>query len=292
MVGACRGEAIADDQNEPALSQYARVGAFTEPALVEASGLVRSAREPNVFWAQNDSGNDERLFAFDSTGRALGQLRVAGSRNKDWEALALGACDTGTCLVVGDVGDNSARRETVRLWRISEPLSTDTLSPPAHELTLRYEDGPRDVEAMYIAPDSAVLLLTKRPERRRDGSDRPARLYRVPVVAWRSTQTAVARLIDSIDYVPRAADASGWITDAALSDPDSAGQRLLAVRTYREVLIYRTDSVSGVPRQQIARCALRQFKNRTGEGLTWLPDGRLMFDAEGAQAKLHVGRCP
>ena len=29
-----------------------------------------------------------------------------------------------------------------------------------------------------------------------------------------------------------------------------------------------------------------------GEGVTWLDDGRLMFNAEGTGARLHMGRCP
>lgn len=292
LISGCQPKAAADDPRDPSLSDYARVGAFTDPELIEASGLVRSSREDNVFWAQNDSGNDERIFAFDSTGRALGAVRVSGARNRDWEAIALGACESGSCLFVGDVGDNSARHETVRVWRIAEPLSTDTVSPPARELTFRFVDGPQDVESMWVAPDSALLFLTKRPARRPDGSLRPARIYRVPVVAWRTSQTAVASLVDSITYVPETGDNSGWITDAALSDPDSSGQRRLAVRTYREVLVFDADSVTGLPHRALARCSLRQFKNSTGEGLTWLPGGRLFFDAEGAQAKLHRGRCP
>jgi hypothetical protein len=190
------------------------------------------------------------------------------------------------------VGDNGARHEEVRIWRVNEPRSADSVSGPSRRLTVRYSDGPHDVESMWVTPDTALYLLSKRPERRGDGSARPVRLYRVDPSAWRADAVAEATLVDSLPIVPEASDSRWWITDAALSPADSVGRRRLAVRSYADVLVFGVDTVTWRPTALIARCTLSALRNATGEGLTWLPDGRLMFDAEGAHATLHAGRCP
>lgn len=67
----------------------------------EASGLVASRVTPGRLWAHNDSGKPE-IFALDAKGAVTGRVSVAGAALEDWEALASGACGTGTCLYIGD----------------------------------------------------------------------------------------------------------------------------------------------------------------------------------------------
>lgn len=260
--------------------------------LVEASGVAPSTRVPNTFWSHNDSGNDPMLFAYDSNGATLGTLRVSGAKNRDWEAIAIGPCTDGSCLFIGDVGDNDARREQLTIWRIPEPLPTDTVTPVAVPLRFRYEDGPRDVEAMWVAPDSGILLLTKRPMITRAGQRRMSLIYRLSPVVWRTQSAAVATLVDSVPIVPAASNPKQWITDASLSPPDSTGARQLAVRTYADVFIFDTDSRTGRPTALRHRCSLRALREQYGEGVTWLADRRLLFVAEGRSSVLHNGRCP
>src|SRR5262245_1082453 len=105
----------------PELRDVTVTGRLTDPELSEASGLVPSTSEPNGYWAQNDSGHEPQLFAFDSAGRALGTVRVQGARNRDWEATSSGPCDQGSCIYIGDIGDNGADRQHVRVFRIVMP---------------------------------------------------------------------------------------------------------------------------------------------------------------------------
>jgi hypothetical protein len=157
----------------------------------------------------------------------------------------------------------------------------------------RYADGPRDVESMWIAPDTAVYLLTKRWERDEHRAYRPVRIYRLAPSAWQSADTATAILLDSLPIVPSRDDSHTWVTDAALSHRDSLGVVRLAVRSYKALYIFGVDTATWRPRTLLAQCSLRGLKDRnSGEGLAWLGDGRLMFDAEGSGARLHVGRCP
>ena len=276
------------DVTTPSLRDPSIAGRFTDLTLVEASGLVRSSIESNVFWSHNDSGGDARLYSFDSTGRALGTTRVPGATNRDWEALASGPCTGGSCLYIGDVGDNTESRDNVTMWRVGVPNASDTRTTTPERLTLRYADGPRDVEAIWVAPDTNVYLLTKRPDR-----GRLARIYRVSAAAWRSDAIATAVIVDSLHIVPRRDDTLGWITDAALSGPDNTGERRLAVRSYRDVFVYAIDAITWRPTSLVGKCELSALREKSGgEGVTWLADGRLMFDAEGEAARLHTGWCP
>ncbi len=278
----------------PPVSSVTVSGTLQHRDLTEASGVATSVTGANVFWSQNDSGHDAELFAYDSTGASLGATRVAGATNRDWEAIARGPCATGACLYVGDVGDNDARHPHVVLWRVAEPSPGDSLSAPADSLRIRYPDGPRDVEAMWVAPDTGLWLLTKRPLQGASAVLRPAQLYHVAPAAWSGNggEPHMATLVDSLPIVPLASNNRSWITDAALSEPDAAGLRRLAVRTYRTLFIFAADGASGRPGTLLATCDVEVLRERLGEGLAWLPDGRLLFVAEGRGARLQTARCP
>jgi hypothetical protein len=190
----------------------------------ESSGLAPSARHPGLFWTLNDSGNDAELVAIDDRGATRGRVRLEGVENRDWEAMGVGPCPAGRCVVVGDVGDNLALRSEVRLLRVAEPPLPAGAAPGAvlagavEQLPFRYPDGPRDVEALFVAPDSSVWVLTKRPSWRTVRAQ-PVRLYRLPASAWRAGVAApvVAEAMGTLPVFPGRRNGREWVTDAALS---------------------------------------------------------------------------
>jgi hypothetical protein len=125
-----------------------------------------SVRQPGVFFTINDSGNEPILFAMETTGADRGAWRVRGAMDVDWESGSMGPCassESTECVYVGDTGDNMARHLTRSIYRIQEPTATgQTDSVAAEQLTYVYADGPHDVEAMYVAGNGNVLLITKR----------------------------------------------------------------------------------------------------------------------------------
>jgi hypothetical protein len=269
------------------------------PDLVESSAAVASPGQPGIIFTINDSGHEPRLFALDTAGNARGAWTLAGATNVDWEAMAAGPCaapgdsagDTArACLYIGDVGDNSERRRERAVYRVVEPSATapDTdATIPATRLRFRYADGPHDVEAMYVAPDGALVLITKRRRVSGTGQPRPALVFRLPAAAWANDGLAVAQLVDSLPIVPGSARGR-TITDAALAP----GARRLAVRTYAEVYVFETDSGTGLVRPGLSPvvCTVRTGR-WTGEGVTWLGD-RLLLTQEGRRAPMHLIRCP
>jgi len=273
------------------------IGAFTNRDVKESSAAVRSWRTAGVFWTLNDNGNDERVFAFDSTGQDLGSVIVPHARNRDWEALATGPCAAGRCLFIGDVGDNLARHDVVSIYRIPEPAPPGTgrlaTGDSASALHFRYPDGPRDVEAMWVDADTAVFLVTKRPLRDAAGYTRPSQVYRLGPELWAANKVSVATLVDSLPNFA-SGDERTQITDASLSNPfgDPAQASRLAVRTYGMVYVFEVDLTSGRPGRLVGHCALDALDEKQGEGLTWMADGRLLFTSEKRNAPIMVARCP
>jgi hypothetical protein len=302
----CEERPASELPSAPALAEVRLSGALEDPFIVEQSGLARSASSPDVYWTHNDSGNLPQLFAIDSTGASRGRWNVTNASNGDWEAIAVGACDAGSCVYLADVGDNNARRKSVSVWRVREPtlpsaenvmsgdapkLSTES----AQRIRIRYPDEAHDVEAMWVSPDTSVWLLTKRPLRDAAGQLRRALLFRVPVSAWRDSASrdsvrVVAELVDSLPLVPVNGDSDTWVTDASFTADGPHGARL-AVRTYQEVAVFRADSLSGRPGDEVARCSLRALRERNGEAVAWMPDGRLLFGNEGKGGRIFTGRC-
>lgn len=273
----------------------------TRPELTENSAATLSPSQPGVFFTINDSGNQPLLFAFDSTGADRGAWRVTGVRNVDWEAASVGPCSipnpgaasSSTCVYIGEVGDNDAKRPTHAIYKVQEPAAQGVgylgaVSPTA--LVYRYPDRAHDVEAMYVAPNGDTFLITKRQLRDETRRRRPALVFMLPASAWSSNALVVATLIDSLPIVPGSARGR-QITDAALS-PDG---RHLAVRTYTEVYVFVTDSATGRVNATVAPsvCPIGAFERMQGEGVAWFGrSGRLLLTAEGRDSQMHSIDCP
>jgi len=69
----------------------------------------------------------------------------------------------------------------------------------------------------------------------------------------------------------------------------------IAVRTYSQVFIFATDSVTGSVNHAVEPrvCDLTGLGEAQGEGVSWINDrGRLVFTSEGRRAPLNLGDCP
>ncbi|WP_426752749.1 hypothetical protein [Myxococcus sp. Y35] len=139
-------------------------GAVPE-VLPELSGLAASQRHPGAFWAHNDSGNGFELFAMDAKGAILATLKLTGAEPRDLEDITVGPCAPGEsrpCVFLADIGDNFARREQVRLYRLPEPEALTDATVAVEVLPFMYPDGPRDAESVIIdARSGRLAVITK-----------------------------------------------------------------------------------------------------------------------------------
>lgn len=153
----------------PAFNGPQLAGQLAAPPRNEASGLAASRRAPDLLWTHDDSGGDEALFAVSTTGEHRATLRITGVKNSDWEDVASVELDGTAWLVIGDVGDNDAKRKRTLLHFVAEPppekLTGRAIldAKPAATFRLTFSDGSRDCEAVAIDPkERAIYLLSKR----------------------------------------------------------------------------------------------------------------------------------
>jgi hypothetical protein len=253
---------------------------FASRRLRESSGVAVSRAHPGVLWTHNDSGDDPYLYATDLHGRDFGFLLVPGADAIDWEDMALGPCPTraGSCVYLADTGDNLEVRSWVTVYSVPEPDPPtgpgDTLrttGAPA-VLQLRYPDGARDVEAIYVSPrDSALYLVSK-------GRSGSIAVYRVARGEWTGPPagivTAARRQI--LDIRPDAGTGR-WVTGAAIR-PDG---RLVAIRTYGEIYFFNPGVGGRLTPARDRPCEIGSLSEPGGgEGIDFLDDSMLVLTSE------------
>ena len=151
-----------------------RLAELEDDAITESSGIVASRRNVGVFWTHNDSGDGPVLYAFDRKGRSLGRWRVAGAQAVDWEDIAAGPGPQPGVpyLYIGDIGDNSSKRESITVYRVVEPsIASDDASPGANgqrtteeaeAIRLKYPDGKHNAETLMVHPTTGdIYIITK-----------------------------------------------------------------------------------------------------------------------------------
>lgn len=262
---------------------------LAQPALDELSGLTVSKADPSLLWGHNDSGGKAELFRIGVDGSDLGRLRVSGARAYDWEDISAFEWRGKPALLIADVGDNKSERRSVTLYAVSDPGRTGEPARLLWQLDFRYDDGPRDCEAVTVDPaDASVLLLTKR--------ELPKRLYRLPLPKGKPpVGVATAELLGEVATVPQptALDHLGnpmqahFFGQPTAMDLSPDGRSLL-VLTYQHALRWRRsagqpwiEALATAP-QVIALPFLRQ-----AEALAVAADGQSMWvSSEGAGAPL------
>jgi hypothetical protein len=286
---------VVADSMGAAPSEISTVSIRTTRNLRENSALALSRDQPGVLFTINDSGNEPILFALDTSGADRGAWRIRGATNVDWEAVAIGSCAARTsvrCVYIGDIGDNDSTHPTRTVYRLAEPTARDsssTASLAAEALTFTYPGGRHDVEAMYVAGNGDVILITKRALRG-NRRLRPALMFRIPSAAWSSKKPVVADLVDSLSIVPGSAPLR-LVTDASAASDG----RFVAVRTYSQLFVYSADATTGRIDHAVAPaiCNLVPLGEAQGEGVSWVcSTGRFAFSSEGAKAPLHLANCP
>jgi hypothetical protein len=278
------GPAVAQ-QGEPGV--FVRTGTFASPRISESSGVAVSRRHPGIVWTHNDSGHDPLLYATNLKGEDLGTFRVSGARAVDWEDLALAPCprDDTPCLYIADTGDNLERRKWVTIYIVPEPESLPEKpatgkTQPARALTVTYPDGSHDVEALAVAPDREISLITR-------GRGGVIQRYLIPP-PWVEYDSVAAQRAETL-AVLRGLAPLRQATGAAFSRDG----RLLAVRTYTRIIFFLRGAdgrlSSGGP-----ACILG-LREPQGEGVDFLDDGSLVLTSEAAFGRpggIATLKCP
>lgn len=238
------------------------------PGLPEASGIAVSRSVPGRLWTHNDSGQPI-LFALDARGNVTGQVRLSGAGVRDWEAIAVGPCPTGSCIYVGDIGDNKAKRTRITVYRLPEPPEAATVAA-TEALHATYPDGAHDAEALLITPAGDLLIVTK-------GDTGPVALYRFP----RELRPGATHQLERVGQ-PRAPGkpvASERITDGAVS----ADGRWVVLRTTHRLTFHQTAELIDGNWREARSVDVTAVGETQGEGVAMGADGTVYLAGEGGR---------
>ncbi|MDQ4085708.1 MAG: hypothetical protein M3165_07815, partial [Actinomycetota bacterium] len=226
--------------------------------VIESSALALSRTHPGLAYTVNDSGHDAEVLVVSlQDGAVVGEATLADAENDDFEALSPAR---GGRLIVGDIGDNDAERDSVQLHVIDEPAAGDSrMRPRTVELT--YPGGARDAETVVAVGDT-VYVVSK---------EALGSVYAAPVLASSRDRFALRRV----------ASAPSVVTDGALL-PDGD----VVLRSYNEGYLvrrpgWRVLSSFPLPRTQL------------GESVASMERGRRVYvGSEGLHSPVYVVRVP
>ena len=232
----------------------------TAPEIDECSGIAHSRLNPDLLYVQNDSGGSATVFALDLEGKLKHKLSLEVASNRDWEDIAVGPGPIAgrSYIFVGEIGDNNARYDNIAIYRFPEPslAATDSLETITtyDTIRIRYQDGARDAEALFVDPRTKdIYLISKR--------EAEVGVYRLSY-PQSTTELNIATKIATLPY--------NWVTAADISPK---GDKIL-VKTYTNVYRYKRGK-----RQSIAEALSRSPGTLA---YTIEPQGEaICFDQEG-----------
>lgn len=238
-------------------------------ALVESSGVAPSLREKDVFWTHSDDTGPGVLWSIRADGSAIGRVALEGVSLFDAEDIAASSCPAGSCLYLGDIGDNYDERDTIAIYRIPEP-PPGAVTARAERFPILLPDGARDIEAMFLLPGERLFLVTK-------GREQPVTVYRYPRPLRPDTAVTleeVQRLSENPRVLPR------QVTGASAAQDGS----IVVLRTYETLLFYRWTGAKLEPLPN-GTVNLRSLREAQGEGVAVAPDGLVVLTSEGGPAR-------
>jgi hypothetical protein len=247
---------------------------LTDPQLTEVSGLVEVGDRMLV---HNDGGDSLDVYVLDRT-CAVVTVHSAPVDPYDPEDLALAVDGT---VWLADTGDNTGTRPTVALLTLHADGSSSVYR-------LAYPDGPRDVEALLLAPDDTPYLVTKEVL----GA---SAVYR-PVSALVEDGTVGLTEVGGVDFVltgtpggPVGRAGQLMVTGGAVS-PD---ERYVALRTYTDAYVWPLtgSDIAGALAGEPRRVALPEAAQ--GEAVSFTGDSSaLVVAGEGLPSDVTVVPLP
>jgi len=268
-----------------------QAGTVQADELDALSGLAVSRKQPEILFAHND--HDRAIvYALDTTGQLRARISLQDAMASDIEDIAVGPCDGQSCVYLADIGDNGATRDEYALLRFAEPnvpsaAGVSELQTSFERYRFRYDDGSHNAEALMVAPDGTVYVVTKLAPGGggRVAATGPSSVYRLSP-PFSSNASAVAVKV-AILPIPAGDDLAA---SAAAAHPCGLG---FLVRTYNRVYEFRTP-IGGTFEDAfaVAPVTVAMPAEPQSEGIDYLEDGRgFASSGEGANATVLVTDC-
>lgn len=263
-------------------------GAVLEsPALGEASGLAASQTNPDLLWLVNDSGSPPELHLAGTDGTDRGKVTVRDAKNLDWEDLSSFVLEGKPYLLIADSGDNNGKRNECTLYVVAEPkLPAKGEVPPAWTIRFRYEDGPRDCEAVAVdALAGKILLISKRTT--------PPLVYELPLKPA-GKEIVVAKKIGEISHpFPRGLPLNPYSAQPTGFDISADGSIAVVVTYFSTFVFAKTSGETWKEAFAKPPAALEPHRLRQAESVAFSRDGSMIYAvSEGGKSPVARFRKP
>jgi DNA-binding beta-propeller fold protein YncE len=134
------------------------MGTWDDSGITEASGLALSKKWKDIAYVHNDEDGDIFIVNL-STGETVGKIGIKGHTLVDPEDIDI---DANGYLRIADIGDNSAARTSVFIYKIKEPGPGYHGDKTWTQYELRYPSGTaHNAEAFTVWPNDKKQIVTK-----------------------------------------------------------------------------------------------------------------------------------
>jgi hypothetical protein len=249
--------------------------------LPELSGLATSHLHPGLLYAHNDSGDTARFFALTEQAHVNAEFHLSGATATDWEDISVGPCPTGSCVYIGDTGDNKVDRTQYVIHRVAEPATLPTdgsvVTITSYEsFPFVYPDGPHNAETLLVHPLTGQVFIVVKE------TGIFATVYEMPLPLQPGQQVTLS-LFSALMVSP----IEGVVTDGAFHP---CGDRLLIRTTATTGLFEMTRAPGGSLASLFMATPVRVpvAIEPQGEAVTYALDGRSYFTASETVSGLPV----
>lgn len=246
MLWGCRSIFIYDKLVEGTkFSNPKDMGILDNLEINEASGLVASHYNQDLFWTHNDSGDLPRIFLIASNGKGKLDFILKGIDNRDWEDMGIYQDAAGqSWIYIADIGDNEAKYPSYVIYRFKEPRLEDYLSnvriiTAIEKIEFSLPDQSRDMESFLIDQRTGELFVISKREKYK-------LLYQVPSKQW--NHKVEAKKIMKLNFsIPSSSmsliERLYFLTGASVA---SNNEEIL-VRNYLEIYYWKKNYYESIP---------------------------------------------
>ncbi|RVU25927.1 hypothetical protein EOJ36_05805 [Sandaracinomonas limnophila] len=220
-------------------------GVLNNLEIKEASGLVASNYNSNLFWTHNDSGDLPRIFLINNSGKGKVEFFLKGIKNRDWEDMGSFLDEAGkSWIYIADIGDNDKKYPSYFIHRFEEPRFEEFLAPnriisTIESIEFSLPDESRDMETLLIDQRTSDIFVVSKREKYKI-------LYKIPSKTWGtkveaekiktlkfSTSNSSISLIEKLYF----------LTGGSVSSQNNE----IALRNYLEVYYWKKNKFESIP---------------------------------------------
>lgn len=275
---------------EPIFGERENWGILENNEINEASGLVTSSKNENVFWTHNDSGGESCIYALNQNGDHLGKFILPNITARDWEDISISPNIDGTdyYIYIGDIGDNNSQYNVKYIHRFLEPNISSNQNPITENIinieTISYEypNGNRDSETLMVDPNTLdIYTISKR--------ENETFVYILPFPQQtESLNTAI--LLGDFDMYPNQNQVDNQLTWITAGDISMDGREIL-LKSYQHIFHYEWDELESIIDALHSPTQVEYIMEPQGEAVAWHSEGFGYFTTSeetfGIPAKLY-----